>query len=153
MIAIMTTLIFWTFLAAVIIVPIYFRHRDRDAMHATLRAAFEKGVPLPPELITALQSNLASRNVPTKEGDLRRGIVLLGVGIGMVALGYGLWYGLMSVDDTAASITGAVVAGAGAIPGLIGVAFLILWAMKRNEPAKAVGAQPASRLTDSSPIS
>lgn len=124
------TAFFWSFLAAVIIVPIYFRHRDRVSMHETLRIAFEKGVPLPPELITALQTNLATRTIPTREGDLRRAIVLIGVGLGMAILGYFLWYGLMSVDDTAAYITGACVAGAGAIPGLIGVAYLILWATK-----------------------
>jgi hypothetical protein len=130
MIPIVTSLIFWSFLAAVIIVPIYFRHRDRVAMHETLRSAFEKGVPLPPDLITQLQGNLASRNIPTREGDLRRGIVLIAAGVGIMLVGLGLWYGLMSVDDTAAYITGGSVAGGGSIPALIGVAYLILWRTK-----------------------
>ena len=138
MIPILTTLIFWSFLAAVIIVPIYFRHRDRVQMHETLRSAFEKGVALPPDLISSLQSNIAAKAMPTREGDLRRGIVLIGVGIGVALLGYGLWYGLSSVDDTAAAITGACTAGAGAIPGLIGVAYLILWASKSKDSTKSV---------------
>jgi hypothetical protein len=136
---ILTSLIFWTFLAAIIIGPIYFRHRDRVQMHETLRSAFEKGVALPPELITSLQGNLAAKTMPTREGDLRRGIVLVGVGIGVAILGYGLWYGLASVDDTAAAITGACTAGAGAIPGLIGVAYLILWATKSKSTPKSIG--------------
>jgi hypothetical protein len=41
----------------------------------------------------------------------------------------------MTVDETAAYITGGCTAGVGAIPGLIGVAYLILWATKRNTPA------------------
>jgi hypothetical protein len=40
----------------------------------------------------------------------------------------------MSVSDTAAYITGGSIAGAGAIPGLIGVAYLILWITKRGRP-------------------
>ena len=66
--------------------------------------------------------------------DLRRAMVLLAVGLGLCGLGYGLWYGLMSVSDTAAYITGGSIAGAGAIPGLIGVAYLILWITKRGRP-------------------
>ena len=129
------TVFFWSFLAAVILVPIYLRHRDRSQMQETLRTALEKGQTLPTELVTALQNSVASRTMPTREGDLRRGIVLIAVGLGLAALGYGLWYGLMTVDDTAAYITGGCTAGAGAIPGLIGVAYLILWASKRKTPA------------------
>ena len=40
----------------------------------------------------------------------------------------------MSVADEGAYITGGSVAGAGAIPGLIGVAYLILWLTKRGAP-------------------
>jgi hypothetical protein len=129
------TVFFWSFLAAVILVPIYLRHRDRSQMQETLRTALEKGQTLPTELVTALQNSVASKTMPTREGDLRRGIVLIAVGLGLSALGYGLWYGLMTVDDTAAYIAGGCTAGAGAIPGLVGVAYLILWATKRNTPA------------------
>lgn len=121
-------LAFWAFLTAVIVVPIYLRHRDRSQMQETLRMALDKGASLPPELVTALQHSVTVRAIPTREGDLRRAIVLIAVGLGCVGLGYGLWYGLMSVDDMAAYITGGSVAGAGAIPGLIGVGYLVLWA-------------------------
>jgi hypothetical protein len=129
------TIFFWTFLTAVILVPVYLRHRDRSQMQETLRTALEKGQTLPTELVTALQNSVASKTMPTREGDLRRGIVLIAVGLGLCALGYGLWYGLMTVDDTAAYIAGGCTAGAGAIPGLVGVAYLLLWASKRNTPA------------------
>jgi hypothetical protein len=128
------TVFFWSFLAAVILVPIYLRHRDRSQMQETLRTALEKGQTLPTELVTALQNSVTARTMPTREGDLRRAIVLIAVGLGFCALGYGLWYGLMTVDDTAAYITGGCTAGFGAIPGLIGVAYLILWATKSKTP-------------------
>jgi hypothetical protein len=103
-------------------------------MQETLRTALEKGQTLPTELVTALQNSVTARTMPTREGDLRRAVVLIAVGLGFCALGYGLWYGLMTVDDTAAYITGGCTAGAGAIPGLIGVAYLILWATKSKTP-------------------
>ena len=127
-------IVFWLFVASIILVPIYLRHRDRDRMHETLRIAFEKGQPVPPELIAALQSNVAPRVVLTPERDLRRGVVLIAVGLGFCGLGYGIWYGLMSVNEIAAYTSGASTAGIGAIPGLIGLAYLLLWATRRNQP-------------------
>ncbi len=124
--------VFWVFVAAVILVPIYLKFQDRQRMHETLRLAYEKGQPVPPELIAALQSNVAPIRPSTPESDLRRAVVLIAVGLGFVGLGYGLWYGLMSTSVTAARISGGCTAGAGAIPGLIGVAYLVLWAARRG---------------------
>jgi hypothetical protein len=87
---------------------------------------------VPPELISALQSNAAPRAPSTPERDLRMGVILVACGLAMCGLAYGLWYGLMTVDDTAASIVGGSVAGLGAIPGLVGVAYLLLWATRRK---------------------
>jgi len=118
----------------VILVPIYLRYRDRGRLHETLRIAYEKGQPVPPELIEALQSNVAPKQESTPDRDLRQGLVLVAVGLGFAGLGYGLWYGLMSVSEIAAYISGGSTAGFGAIPGLIGVAYLILWATRRKSP-------------------
>lgn len=125
---------------AIVIGPIwirsYFTARDRAAMQVTLRAAIEKGQPMPPELIAALQTN----DGPVYRGaesDLRRGLVLLFTGLGLGVLGYGLWFGLASVAGNGpADIVGGVVAGAGGIPGLIGVAYLILYSIRRRTPAE-----------------
>ena len=132
---IIQALAFWGFIAAIIIVPQYFKHRDRNRMYDTMKAAIDKGQPVPPEFLVAMQSNTSGPEpiVPTAERDLRRAIVLIAVGLGLAGLGYGLWFGLMAASDTAAYIVGGVVAGCGAIPGLIGVAYLILWAVKRGD--------------------
>jgi len=124
--------VFWLCLAACILGPVYFRYLERGKMHDTLRIAFEKGQPVPPEIIAALQSNIAPRVAPTPERDLRRAVVFIALGIGLCGLGYGMWYGLSSVSYTAAYITGGSIAGFGAIPGLIGLAYLVLWATRRN---------------------
>ncbi len=123
---------FWATIAAIVITPMYLRSRDRGRMHETLRIAYEKGQPVPPELIAALQSNVAPRVASTPERDLRRAVVLIAIGLGFCGLGYGLWFGLMSVDETAAYISGASTAGVGAIPGLVGLAYLLLWATRRS---------------------
>jgi hypothetical protein len=113
-------------------VPTYLRYQDRGRLHETLRIAFEKGQPVPPDLIKALQSGLPAPTASTPDRDLRKALVLIAVGLGLAGLGYGMWYGLMSVSQEGAYITGGAIAGAGAIPGLIGVAYLVLWATRRN---------------------
>jgi hypothetical protein len=127
-----STILFFSVIAAVILVPTYLKYQDRQRMHETLRIAFEKGQPVPPELITAMQSNIAPRRPSTPESDLRRAVIFICLGLGFCGLGYGLWFGLMSVDETAAYVTGGCIAGFGAIPGLIGVAHLVLWVARRS---------------------
>jgi hypothetical protein len=134
----METLIFFSFLAAVILVPVYLRSRDRTNMHETLRLAYQHGQPVPPELIEALQQPVRVRSGPDQ--DLRRGLTLAVVGLGFIGMGVALYYGLWEASSEAAAITGFCVAGVGAIPGMLGVAFLALawWGNRStNTPAKA----------------
>lgn len=119
---------FWACVAAIVVGPMWMRHRERQNMQDIVRIAYEKGQPVSPELVNAIQSSLAVKTPSTRESDLRRAIIFLAIGLGFVGLGYGIWYGLMSVDDQAAYISGGCTAGAGAIPGMIGLAYLILWA-------------------------
>jgi hypothetical protein len=132
--SVLVPIAFFAMIAAIVLLPGYLRSQDRARMHETLRIAYEKGQPVPPELIEALQRNVAPRVISTPERDLRMGIVLVAVGLGFAGLGYGLWYGLMSVNEIAAYVSGGSTAGFGAIPGFVGVAYLILWATRRNAP-------------------
>jgi hypothetical protein len=128
-------IVFWAFVAAIILVPLYLRHREREQMHETLRIAYEKGQPVPPELIEALQSKTPVRPMSTPDRDLRWALVLLGFGLGTALMGYGLYYGLSSGGaDVAGSIAGPIVAGCGSIPGLIGLGYLVLWLARRKTP-------------------
>ncbi len=134
----MVPIFFIFMIVAVVVGPIwiknYYAAQDRARLHETLRIAYEKGQPVPPELIESLQAKVSERPMQTPERDLRRAIVLTSVGLGLCALGYAMWYGLMSVNEIAAYTTGTAIAGSGAIPGLIGLAYLVLWFTKRNAP-------------------
>ena len=128
----METLNFFSFLAAVILVPIYLRSRDRTHMFDTLRQAYEHGQPVPPELIQALQNPV--RPVVGPDRDFRRGLTLSIVGMGLCGLGAALYYGLWDASPIGAAITGASVAGVGGIPMLLGFAFLgLAWWGHRSE--------------------
>ena len=132
--------IFWSFVAALVLVPKYLKSRERSKLLDTLKIAYEKGQPVPPELIDALQRGTTNTPedvtpISTAESDLRRAIVLISVGVGIALLGYGLYYGISYASEEGGAITGAAVAGCGAIPGLIGVAYLLLW-MARRQPSK-----------------
>jgi multisubunit Na+/H+ antiporter MnhB subunit len=129
-------IVFFAFLTAVIVLPRYFRSRDRAKLHETLRIAYEKGQPVPPELIAALTREDAGGpsygRVPTPDRDFRRGLVLVFIGLGFATAAYALYLGIGVFSDTGAWITGECVAAIGAIPGFIGLAYLVLWWAKRN---------------------
>jgi hypothetical protein len=109
---------FFTMIAAIVIVPNYLRVRERQEMQATVRSAIEKGQPLPPELIDALSKDVRARTVPSAHRDMRIGVILLAVAGGVALTGVALG----GINDNAMFGT---VSGA-AIPGMIGLAFIIL---------------------------
>ncbi len=109
---IVPTVLFLSLLAA-IAVTLYFRTMRERERHETLRRMVEKGMEIPSALL-----------VPTQQpaSDLRRGLVLLGAGLGtlvMLAMAqdhdlHGIW-------------------GVGLIPTLIGVAYLVTWRIRLKE--------------------
>ena len=165
--------VFFGFLGAIIIVPQILRYQERGRLHETLRMAFERGQPVPPELIAALQWRRRryngdydplvadvmagwrpqSASPPASEEpaafspgpapsaaptdglrpvfavhthrDLRRGLVWLAIGLGLVASGGAFYAGLYDVGG--ASETFASFAALGTIPGFIGLTYLGLW--------------------------
>jgi hypothetical protein len=59
------------------------------------------------------------------------------VGIGFATAAYALYLGISVFSEDAAWIVGECIAAVGAIPGFIGVAFLLLWFAKRASAPKA----------------
>jgi hypothetical protein len=111
---------------AIIAIPAWLKSRDRREMQQTLRTAIEKGQALPPEVIDALSQD-AAKTVPSAARDLRVGVIWLAVAIGIAAAGWGLSYA-----DGDSEIF-YVMGGLCAIPGFIGLAFIILSFFNKNK--------------------
>ncbi|GAD58448.1 hypothetical protein MBEBAB_0698 [Brevundimonas abyssalis TAR-001] len=111
---------------AIIAIPAWLKSRDRREMQQTLRTAIEKGQALPPEVIDALSQD-AAKTVPSAARDLRVGVIWLAVAVGIAAAGWGLSYA-----DGDSEIF-YVMGGLCAIPGFIGLAFIILSFFNKNK--------------------
>lgn len=117
------------FMMPVFIVGIvmYFRAKDRAETQKTIRLAIEKGQPLPPEYLDSLQkAGPAIQRVKTPVNDIRSGLILMAVALGMVVTDY--------VGNDYAFET---LSGIAAIPGFIGVALLIMGIVGLNSQKKS----------------
>jgi hypothetical protein len=113
--------------AAIVIAPMYFRSLERQRMQETLRAAIERGEPIPTDLAEALSRTAATRLAapPSPSRDLRTGLIWLGVAVGLACMGWAL-----SFDDPDALYP---LLGFSAFPAFIGVAFIVMWAVARDK--------------------
>lgn len=101
---------------AIVVVPAMLKSRERREMQATLRAAIEKGQPLPPEIVDAMTKNV--KVAPTSLSDIRTGIIWLAVGLGIGLVGF-----IAGYEDADFFNPGLAFA---AIPSVIGLAFIAL---------------------------
>jgi hypothetical protein len=144
LIGVLQSLIFWGFVLMLIlglaVGPRYLRSRERTRLYDLMRTAYEKGQPVPPELIASLTTEPAQQADPAApyrgsgaDRDLRRAVVLIAVGLGLGALGLLLGAGIGMASPLGGAITGGVIAGAGAIPAFIGLAYLLLYLAGRKQ--------------------
>lgn len=116
--AVLVPLSLFTCIVLVVAFSLYFRSRKTREIHGTLRAMVEKGAEIPPDLLTP----------PTKpDGDLRKGIIYLASGLGWIL--FALFFfphvkGGPEVDG---------LWSIGAIPGMIGLGYLLIWYLRRNK--------------------
>ncbi len=101
---------------AIVVLPFYFKSRERREMQRTLRVAIEKGQPMPPEVIDAMTKTV--KLPPTRLRDLRTGVIWLAVGIGVAGATY---FGDFIHGDN--DFDGF---GIACIPAVIGVAYIVL---------------------------
>ena len=104
------------FLGLTIVLCLFFwlRYRARREMQETFRIALDKGQELTPEVIDRL-----GHPKPSKDKDLRLGIIWLAITAGLVLCGFAI------PDDGGDALRG-LLAGA-AFPFAIGIAYLILF--------------------------
>src|SRR5262249_12483797 len=69
--------------------PRYLRSRERRRLYDVLQTAYEKGQPVPPELLASLTTSEPPPTATESAGvssDLRRAIVLIAVGLGLAIM-------------------------------------------------------------------
>ena len=119
----------------VVVVPLWirahFQSQDRARLHETVRLMVEKGQPVSSEMLASLNSSPSTKySEPERSGasaDIRRGVILIMIGLGLVGLGVALG----PVSDWQA--TGPL-AGSGAFPGFIGIGFVVIGLLNRSKP-------------------
>jgi hypothetical protein len=125
LVPILTSLFFWSFVAAVIIVPLYMRHLDRRQTHQTVRAMIAQGQEVPPDLIASLQGERPKDSVPNGLAVINAGTIVIYAGAGVIVfagvLGAVLWWNQM---PEGATIAGGVIAAGGVIICLVGAALM-----------------------------
>jgi hypothetical protein len=115
-------------ITAVILVPFWLRSQERIRVQETLRAAIEKGQPLPTEMMATMETaarNVSLRAAPSPSRDLRTGIIWLGIGLGFAAMGVALGY-----EEPEATMPMIACA---AFPVFIGLAFIALSFINRTK--------------------
>jgi hypothetical protein len=109
-------------IAVIVVGPRYLKSQERQKMADTLRAAIEKGQPLPPEVVEALATDVKPK--PSPQRDLRIGLVWVGVAVGLAAMGIAIGF-----DDPDWTYP---VIGVACFPGFIGLAFIAMALIARD---------------------
>jgi hypothetical protein len=108
----------FTMTAVIVGSALYASYRKQRLKYDAIRFAIEKGVAVPEDLLRDHRPTTTSQ--PTR--DLRRGLVLVGLGAGLALF-------LRILDGTSANGVWSV----GFVPLLLGAGFLVTWYMTRRE--------------------
>ena len=104
-------------IAAIVLVPTWFKSRERHDLQETVRHALDKGQELPAELVETIARS--TRKPPaTAHTDLRIGVIWLAIGAGIATFGI-----LTGYEDSDAL---RPLLGLASIPGFLGLAFIVL---------------------------
>ncbi|HEY3812985.1 MAG TPA: DUF6249 domain-containing protein [Caulobacteraceae bacterium] len=108
---------FFGTIVAVVLIPRILKNRERKQIQDTIRAAIDKGQPLPSEVLDVMTRDV--RSAPSsRQRDVRLGIIWLAIGVGLGVIGW-MFTGFDTTEP------GPFI-GFFAIPGVIGIAFIIL---------------------------
>jgi hypothetical protein len=116
-------LVFGTPIIIVIAILVHKAARTRR-IHQTVVALAEKGLPIPPDLFV-------DRPSPDNSSPLHKGVILIAVGAGLTIF-------FLSLPNRHAAW------GVGIIPLLIGVGYLIVWKLGRQEAGQGLAAAASS---------
>ena len=109
-------------IAAICVLPGYFKHRSQKDMQKTIRAAISEGQPLPAELIEVLTRDV-KKGLPSRSRDIRRGVLWIAAGVGLALMGQftSLKFGVGEMTTVGNGLLGVA-----CVPFVFGIAYLIL---------------------------
>ena len=102
-------------ISVALMVYFYFKAKSKADIQETLRHSLDKGAELTPELIERLSATTSPKVL-----DLRRGIVLVGLGLACILAG---WIGGNLKEGTAI----------GMFPLMLGIGFLTVWKINKYD--------------------
>jgi hypothetical protein len=108
------------FPVAIVAVIMFSNWAKNRSLHKTVRMMVEKGQPIPPALLSTPAAVSAATGLRPWY-DLRRGIVLMAVGVGII-----MFFGISAGWDEG-------VWALGLIPGLIGAGYILAWRLAYRE--------------------
>lgn len=123
--AVLVPLAFFACIAAIFILPAHFKSKERERMQDTLRAAIEKGQPLPPEVIQAVTHG--GKWLTTRTQDIRRAVIWLAVAGALATMGGIIGYNEGFDGDHMIPFVFA------AIPAFVGLAYLVLGLLNKEK--------------------
>ena len=119
-IAIIAILTVFGFPVAIVAVIMFSNWAKNRSLHKTVRMMVEKGQPIPPALLSTPAAVSAATGLRPWY-DLRRGIVLMAVGVGII-----MFFGISAGWNEG-------VWALGLIPGLIGAGYILAWRLAYRE--------------------
>lgn len=118
--------VFFGFLAAVILVPIWLKERTKQSAHQLLSQALEKGQPLDPAVLRQLTDGAVKPPPDKARNSLGSGVVLMALALGFVLASFAMEGFTM---DSAMLVPAAIL-------GTLGLAFLLLAAVDYSAKKK-----------------
>ncbi|WP_292052575.1 MULTISPECIES: DUF6249 domain-containing protein [unclassified Brevundimonas] len=109
-------------IAAICVLPSYFKHRSQKDMQKTVRTAIGEGQSLPAELIEVMTRDV-KKGLPSKSRDIRRGVLWIAAGVGLALMGQFTSLEI-GVDNVVPFNNGLL--GVACVPFVFGIAYLIL---------------------------
>jgi uncharacterized membrane protein YccC len=119
-IAVIAIVMVFGFPVAIVAVIMFSNWAKNRSLHKTVRMMVEKGQPIPPALLSTPAAVSAATGLRPWY-DLRRGIVLMAVGVGII-----MFFGISAGWDEG-------VWALGLIPGLIGAGYILAWRLAYRE--------------------
>jgi hypothetical protein len=132
--SVLVPIAFFVLIAIVVVGPRYLRSQEQARFTEALKVAFERGQPVPPEVIDYLSAHRSASPPPVSTDrahqDMRIGVIWLSIGLGLFAVA-GMFYAML-YNIGGATETGFSIAAGGCIPFFVGLAFLLLSALGRR---------------------